>query len=183
MKSKKVLLIIPSLSLPYIALLSSVTTFFSNKNVFFEFIMDTVFQGNGLLLIGSVFVYGIIATLLSIVFFVLALKGKHDAYALSKTALTVKLILIPSYVIIFVLGLLLAISLFTIPFAIGLFLVDCATLFSSGMIAVAASVNATRQGLLDRRIAVIVNILQFFFCIDIVAALILFIELKKSKAQ
>ena len=183
MNSKKLPLLIPSLLLPYVALFSLVTVFFSNKNTFFEFIMDSVFQGNGLLLIAAVFVYGFIATLLSIVFFVFALKGKYDAYILSKTALTVKLIMIPSYIIIFILAILLSITLFTIPFAIGLFLVDCATLFSSGIIAVTAAVNATRQGVLDSRTAKIISILQLFFCIDVVAAAILFIKLRKYKQR
>lgn len=98
---------------------------------------------------------------------------------MAKSAMITKLIQVPAYTTILVLGVLLAITAFTIPFSIGLFLFDSLTLFLTGLLTAAAAINAVRQGFVTAMDCVLIMVLQFIFCIDVVASIILYLKLRK----
>jgi len=181
MNKKRIWLAIPAALLPYAALFTLATIFLSTKFDFFEMTMESVFDGNGLYLLLAFFLYCMLATALGAVGFIVGICKKWDAVSLAKFAMIVKLIQIPAYLVIFVLGVLLMITIFTFPFAIGLYFLNCLSLFLSGMWVIAAAINALRQGICKPQEVVWTIIFQFVFCADVIAAIVFYIKLKNKQ--
>ena len=174
---------IPTLLLPYFALFTSATVFLSTKIQFFNLVMGSVFRGNAIYLIAAFIIYCLLAAVLSVVYFIDSLCKKRDSLYLAKYFMIVKLIQVPGYALIFVLGVVCAITIFTIPFSVALFFFDCFSLFLSGLGVVSAVIRAIQQGFFKMKgILWGVLIAQFFFCIDVVAAIILYSILKNHKS-
>ena len=121
MNKKNVWTAIATILLPYLMLLALALIFLSTKLAFFEWIMQFVFWNNALLLILALLFCCIFVAILNVLCFIANIRQKEDALALAKTAMIVKLTQIPAYVLIFVLGVLLLLTIFTIPFTIALF--------------------------------------------------------------
>lgn len=172
-------LTVPTVMLPYLALFALASIFFSTRLPFFEFIMDSVFGGNALNLLAAVLIYCILAASLSIIYFAAGLRKEWDALLLAKSAMIVKLIQVPAYVFIFALGVVFLITLFTIPFSVALFLIDCLTLVLTGLMTVSAVINAIRQGAFKSKEVIWIIILQLVFCADVVSTIVFYNLLKK----
>lgn len=133
---------------------------------------------------GSIFaVFGIsclaccaVAIVCNIIFMVLS--KNQDSKSLLKTVFILKLIHIPSYIIIFILGLMMGLMFFmTFPFIAFLVLIDCITLFLSGMISVFSLIKNITKNCVP---SVIALICQFFFCADIISLFVIRIISKKE---
>lgn len=92
-----------------------------------------------------------------------------------------KLIQIPSYIVIFVLGVLLTITIFTFAFSILMFFFDYLTLIMTGLINSAAVINASRKKAVSFGKNIWIIILQFVFCADVVASIIFYIKIKNIR--
>ena len=178
MSKKNFWMVIPTLLLPYLALFTLATVFFSTKLDFFRYIMEDVFDSNAFYLIGAFIICCIFAAILTVICFAVSVCKKWDALSLAKTMMIIKLIQIPAYVLIFVLGVFLAITIFTVPFSIGLVLFDCFSLCLTGALVIAAAINSMKQGLFKLKEIVWIIILQFFFCADVIATIIFYVKLK-----
>ena len=184
MSEKRIWMIIPTALLPYLGLFTLATIFFSTKCSFFEYIMVSIFRNNALNLIAVLLICCIIATLINIICFVASIRKGWDALSLAKSAMIIKLIHVPAYVLIFVLGILLTLTIFTIPFSVGLFLLDCLTLLLSGLLTTASIINTVRQGVFKAKDIFWIIILQLVFCADVVASIVFYFKLKgKCKIQ
>ena len=172
-------MVIPILLLPYLALFTLATVFLSTKIAFFRYIMESVFGSNALYLIATFILCCIITMVLCIICFALSIYKKWDALSLAKTVMIIKLVQLPAYVLIFVLGVLLTITVFTYPISIGLFLFDCLSLFLTGVLAVSAVINSLIQGAFKLRNVLWIIVLQFVFCADLVSSIIFYVKLKK----
>ena len=97
----------------------------------------------------------------------LIITKNTDPKELLKIALLIKLLHIPTYVLIFIFGAMMGIMFFmTFPIILLLILVDLITLFLSGMISVFAVAKNRRE---LTTAAVIVLLCQFVFCADIIS--------------
>ena len=181
MKKNCIWYILPTALLPYIALGVLAIIFFSAKSPVLDAVMESVFRGNMWYLVAVLLLFCLLAAALSAVYFVRSIRKEYDALQLAKCAMVVKLLQVPAYIAIFVLGVLLVLAIFTIPFALGLFLIDCLTLLLTGLMTVAAAINAVRQGHCKTKETVWVIILQFIFCADVVAAAVFYRKLKNTK--
>ncbi len=112
---------------------------------------------------------GVLALVGNIVFMVLS-RGQ-SASALCKTALILKLIHIPAYTLIFLVGLLVGFMFFmTLPFILFLIAIDGITLFLSGMISVFSLLKQRKN---NRVLCTVGIICQFFFCADVISLIVL----------
>jgi len=179
MNPKRTWLLLPTILLPYVTLLLAATLFLSPYSPAFEFIVDHVFQENALLILAALLAFCLIALAFSITHFILSVRKRMNPVSLAKCAMVIKWIQVPAYLVIFVLGLILAISLFTIPIAIIFILVDCLTLLLTGLVTISAAVIAVRQDILQTKDVLWIILLQFVFCADVLAATILFTRLRK----
>ena len=181
MNGKRIWLILPAALLPYLALISMAVIFYSTEIPICRYLLETVFRDNGLNLILALFAYCMVAAVLSCICFAVSIYQSWDPLSLAKTAMLVKLLQIPAYGLIFLMGVMFMITLFTIPFAIGLLLLDCLSVFLSGLITISAVSNAARQGLMPYRRSLWVILLQFIFCADVIAATVFYFKLKKHR--
>ena len=133
MNKKLFVISVPIVLVPYLALFTLATVFFSTKSPFFKYIMESVFDSNALYLIAALLLYCILTGMLSIVCFFVSIYKKWDAISLAKTAMIMKLAQVPAYVLVFALGALFVITIFTVPISIGLFVIDCLSVFMTGL--------------------------------------------------
>jgi hypothetical protein len=183
MNKKRIFFVIPTVLFPYFALCALAVIFFSTKHPLCEWIMERVFGSNAWSLIGALLLLALLTVALTIICFVKCICNSWDAVSMAKTAMIVKLTQVPAYVLIFILGVLFVITLFTIPFTFGLYLLDCLTLALTGFLTLAAVICAIRQGLCTWKECIWVVILQFIFCGDVVASILFFRMLKKRIPQ
>lgn len=172
MSAMRRLLLLSATIFPYTVLIAMWLIFSSSK------IMDTVFQGNAWLLIGVVCLFLVAAFSLCIVDFLMCVFKPLNTVSLAKSVLTVKLLQIPAYLAIFVLGALSMITIFTIPFTIAFVFIDIATIIMTGMMGNASVIVAFRENKLSKCEATVFSVLQYIFCVDVVASIVLFAKLK-----
>jgi hypothetical protein len=183
MNKKCFWLLLPCILLPYFTLLLVAIVFLSTDLAVFEFIMDRVFQENGLYILVVLLIFCLLAVVFSITYVVLSIRKKWNPVSLAKCAMLIKWIQVPAYAAIFTLGLIFAITLFTIPIAIIFVLVDCLTLLLTGLLTISAAVVAVRQGIFQTKDVLWIVILQFVFCADVLAATAFYRKLKKRAQQ
>ena len=181
MNIKKIWLVLPAVFIPYAVIIDMVIIFFSTKNPIARFIMESIFMNSIFPMLWALFFYIAIASALVILCFIACIVRNWNALSMAKTAMIIKLLQIPTYVVIFVLSLFLTLTIFTYPIAFMLFLVDCLTLTLSGLLNIAAVVLADRQNTLSYRKTFWIIISQLIFCADVVASIAFFIMLKKKK--
>jgi hypothetical protein len=182
MNRRNIWLIIPSALLPCVLLLTLVVIFFSGSLPFPDEYLGlyTIF-GQGVIL--HFFVYALVSVPLAVTCFVLCITKKYDSLSIAKTAMIIKLAQIPVFIVIFVLGVLFFITIFTMAFSFVMFLVDVCTVFATGLLTLAAVINASKSGEIPIKRSFWVIILQCVFCLDVVAAVIFYIQLKNERRR
>ena len=180
MTRKRIGWILPAVVLPYVALLCMAVVFL--RNPVSTWFMKWIFQNNGLLLLAFFAVFALLSILLSVLCFVMSLRQQWDPISLAKTAMIVKLIQIPAYLIVFVIGVLMILSIFTFAFSVLLWVMDCVTLVLTGMLSVAAAIIGNRKQLLSNKETIMFSLLQLVFVADVVATIVLYRKLAKQEA-
>jgi len=94
--------------------------------------------------------------------------------------MVIKLVHIPAYVAIFILGFAFLLTIFTFVFSIFLFILDVMTIFLTGVIGLSGVIRGYFEKKLSMKSAVIHGILQFVFCVDVISAIIVYRKAKKS---
>ena len=183
MNKKLFVIFVPIVLVPYLALFTFGTVFFSTKIPFFYYIMESVFDSNALYLIAALLLYCLLTGVLSIVFFFVSLYKKWNTISLAKTAMIMKLAQIPAYVLIFVLGAVFVITIFTIPFSIILFLIDCLSVFITGLFVISSVIATIRNNTFTLKEVIWVILLQFVFCADVISSVIFYIKLERANQQ
>jgi len=141
--------------------------------------MEPVFSNNGLLLIAALLVLYIAALICSLSIFIKSLVTKRNARELLRLNLVIKLVHIPAYVIIFILGLAFMITIFTFAISIVLMILDVMTIFLSGLIGLSGVIRGYSEEKISMKSATIHGILQFVFCLDVISAVIVYRRVKK----
>ena len=176
---KRMWLLIPAALIPYISL-GAVVFILNSTQPVFSWIMDRIFSDNGLIFAAVILLICLVAAALGIIGFVKSIREQWDAIPMAKTVMWIKLCQIPAYVAIFVLGMIMAITIFTIPFAIALFLLDCLALTVTGLLNFSAVLAACREGKTTWKKSWWVAALQMVFCADVVASVIFYFCLQRS---
>lgn len=163
----KKLLLIPVIIFPYLLALGVLLS-----NLFPEDIAPIVF---GIFII----LFALATPICNIIFMILS--RKDDPCDLIRTAFLVKLVHIPAYIIVFILGVVAAFMIFmTLPLILMLILFDCIVLFFSSSISVFALAKNIKN---NKLLSVAALICQFFFCADVISLLVLNNIMKKLAHQ
>ena len=174
--TKYYLLSLPVMAFPYL-MIAGLGCMYSNT------IMECVFFSNGFLLLGALALCAVVCALFAIgVGTGLAAGGQSGACA-AKLCMIVKLVQIPAYVAIFVLGVMFSITIFGVAFVVLFVLIDCAAIAMSGFMSACTLFKCCRQKLLPLGSAVAFGIGQFVFCADVVLAVIIYVNLKKETGK
>ena len=108
---------------------------------------------------------------------------RKPAEELLKIAFIIKAVHIPTYILIFILCVLMGLMFFmTFPFILFLIFIDLVTLWISGMISVYSIAKSLKEsGLCSKSLLIIAMVCQFFFCADIISLFVVRIAITKRK--
>jgi len=173
-KYKKVpfLLLLPLL-FPYIILFSLIC-------IFTNTLMEKIFHNNGLYLILLLIITYVIALFSSIIFCIKSILIRINSQELLHINMIIKLIQIPAYILIFIFSLLCFLTIFTMGISIVLMIFDCMAILLTGIIGLAGITRCLIENKLPKKTVVIYGILQFVFCIDIIASIKIYNKIKKA---
>lgn len=118
------------------------------------------------------------------VIFACLLKAKRIDFSsveLAKANMIMRVSQIPAYIVIFIMGVMCLITIFTIGISLALVLLDCMAIFISGIIGVVAVWQNYEDGTASVKQAVVLSICQFIFCIDVIGGIMLYIKAKNTK--
>ncbi len=177
MSKKSIVYFIMLAVTPYLAVIPLLLTFVGSDELW------QVFGNNAYNLFIHVALFIILTGILTAVCFVLSLKNKWDAYALVKTMAIIKLIHIPAYIAIFIVGAFCALTVFSLPFTILLAVFDYLLLVMSGLMTSSAVILAVNQNPQLSKKYYLLIIFQFVYCVDVVATWIFYLNLKKEKGK
>jgi hypothetical protein len=158
---------------PYLILLALVCIFTQN------IIMEKVFQNNTLYLVLLLIILYIFALIFTIIVFIKNIILKQDSQKLLKINMTIKLIHIPAYVLIFFASLLSFMTIFTMGFSIAFFVFDCMTIFLTGLIGLSGLIRCLIENKLPKKTIILNAILLFVFCLDVISSIIIYKKIKK----
>lgn len=168
---KKYFLILPCAVFPYSLL-------FAMYCIFSGFLMDSVFENNAFTLLFYLLIFFLVSLLCNLFFLVLSIVNRWDAKQVSFINMLVKLVQIPAYLLIFILGCLFMLTIFTYVFSIFFVLFDCLAIFLTGLLGVASVVRCYSEGKNSKAFSVVNGIFQFIFCADVISAIVVFIKSK-----
>lgn len=90
-------------------------------------------------------------------------------------------VMIPAYVIHFILGMLgLMMSIWGIGFILWAVVIDLITIFLTGLVGMSAAICSCKDKVLSKKGAVWYSFLSFIYCIDVITALVGFFIVRKA---
>lgn len=145
--------------------------------------MEFIFQNNIYLGLFYLFIFWSIALISAIIISGNSVSNKRDAVELAWVNMIIKLVQIPAYLFIFVVGLVCMITIFTFMISFFLMLLDCAAIILSGLIGVSAIKRSKEEGILSGKEMIFHGILQFIFCGDVVSSILVFRKVKRVTSR
>ena len=147
-------------------------------SLFHTTLMKYLFHNNIYIGIFYICIFWLISFINAILFCIKNVIYEKNALELAKINMTIKLIQIPAYLFLFIIGIACMFTIFTFAISFILLALDCASIFLSGLIGVSAVKQNYTDSILSIKQAIFYSILQFIFCIDVICCVVLF---KKSK--
>ena len=172
---KKFILLLPGLLCPYILLIL----------MFCFFIINSSFIGENLPVVLLSFAALIVISIIcSLIYVVLGLCRKWDSRETAFISLLIKVLQIPSYVLIFGIGCIFILTIFTYAISFILVIFDCLTIFITGLTGLLSVTRCYRDGKLTKLFAFVCGFCQFIFCIDVISAAVVYVKARsKSKPE
>lgn len=164
---KRYLKVAPIILFPYLIVIALVCLF---KGYFIE----SIFQNNIFLLLLVLFIMFGVALANAIIVFISNIAKKKDSLEILKVNMVVKLIHIPAYLFIFVIGWSCMLTIFTFAVTIILMILDGLTITLSGLIGLSGVIRSLSEMRITKKTAIIYAILQFVFCADVISSILLF---------
>lgn len=149
--------------------------------LFTGLLMDSVFQNNAIYLVLTLLIIYVITFFCSVAVFIISLVKKRKALDVLKKNMIIKLIHIPAYVFIFIIGLACMFTIFTAGITIVLMILDEMTIVISGLIGLGCIIRSLREDKISIKVAVINGILQFVFCADVISSIIIYRTVKATE--
>lgn len=174
---KKYLKILPLVLHPYLNYIW-VVSWFLLMNIDID--SDIVTTAMLVLFFGSLAIFYIYITAISMASIVKAAKGTQSACDSAKMNLLIKGCQIPAYVINFLVGMLSPLAgHFGIIAGVFIVIADVIAIFMSGLFSISCAVAFRKANLHSTVLSVITGILSFTFCIDVAVAIYYFIRTSK----
>ncbi len=119
---------------------------------------------------------------LAILCAVLAVKSKNTPYQIAKMNLLLKATQIPAYIIYFALGVFsVFLSVWGIGILLAIILIDLLTIILTGINSIGCTIRLKKDTVISKRMAIILGICSFLYCVDIVVAIIYVVLSKKHE--
>lgn len=111
----------------------------------------------------------------------LSVYKSRDFRELALFNMIIKLLHIPAYLILFFIGFAGLLSIKFVAITLIVFLYDCCVMLLSGLVGISAALRAKAEGRINTGWTVFFCISSFVFCIDVILAVVLFIEANNKK--
>ena len=145
--------------------------------------MEAVFDNSAITVLFALIAVYITALLCSAVVIITSLVKKREAQDLLRVNMIIKLIHVPAYIIIFIIGMIGLITIFTMGISLALMILDVMTIFLTGVIGLGGVIRAYKETKLSKKSAIIHGILQFVFCADVFSSVIVYRRVKRKDVQ
>lgn len=127
---------------------------------------------------------GILCGILGIISSIVCFAKGDDPLAMARTAMTVKLCLLPAYIVLFGVGFMFFCGgVFTMAFLVATIVADYCVLLITGLFNTFAILRAVQDGKIPFKGNVRYILLQVIYCADVVASVIFFRKLKKLYSE
>ena len=163
---------------PYLTISTFLILVLSSSVSFCKYIIESIFQNNALLIILFIIFYCLLVLILTSISFIRIILKNHNPLLVAKHAMTIKLVQIPSYILIFLFGTILFANVFTALFAILFYFIDCLTIFMTGLLATSSIIVLIKKNEAKLKDNIWLIIFQYVFCIDVIASIFLYNKLK-----
>lgn len=170
-KMKKILLV-PCALFPYVLL-------FNVFCIYTDFLMEEVFQNFILVMILYLFIYVIFVLICNIAYIIICKTKNIEPKEIAKANMIIKMVQIPGYIAVFILGLICLITIFTIGFSFFFFLYDCISIFLTGIVGASAIFAAKNKNEKLSIPNILLLLTEFVFCIDIFSSVVLYSRIGK----
>lgn len=120
----------------------------------------------------------IVSLICNAIFLVLSIDKKWDCKKVTLFNMVIKIVQIPAYIAVFLLGALSFSTLFTMGLAVAFFLFDCASIFLTGLIGITSVIRCYTDRIISKRFSIVNGLLQFVFCADVISSIIIFVQAK-----
>lgn len=142
--------------------------------------VNNVRAETALICTGAIF----IITAMNCIFNILSVKrNRWSAKSLSLIGMIVKLIHIPAYVLLFIVGAGGVVFIHLIAVSVIIFIYDCITILLSGNIVLLAILRAKAENRIKTIPAVMFSVSSYVFCIDIITSVLLYFYIKNKEEQ
>ena len=148
-------------------------------SLFYTTLMKYFFHNNIYIGIFYIGILWIIALVNAIFICIKNIINNKNTLETAKVNMIIKIMQIPAYLFIFVIGLICMFTIFTFGISFLLIILDCASIFLTGIVGVSAVKCDYKEKILSSKELFIYSILQFVFCADVISAIILY---QKSKS-
>ena len=156
----------------YSIVIGLMTMFGSHYSNFFKILFEKIILDYYAFFI---LIYGIILLVLNIIYCLKSWNNQEDNV---KIYFINKIIQIPAYTFIFLAGLLFFVSFLGMPMAILLFIIDLFSIVLTGIFSLPIFNQIRKKGIINKKIQIIYSIFSFIFCIDVMIAIIVYIQKK-----
>ncbi|HEX3017860.1 MAG TPA: hypothetical protein VHP31_08420 [Caproicibacter sp.] len=143
--------------------------------------METIFHNDIFCGLLYLLIFYAAALVCSVATFIIGLVKKWNPQELLHINMVIKLIHIPAYILIFIIGLVCLLTIFTFAISIVLMILDSMTIFLSGLIGLGGIIRSYSENKLSKKAAVMHGILQFVFCADVISSIIVYRKVKIAK--
>ncbi len=144
----------------------------SDKSEIITWIWKHLFHNSVFVPLILLLLFGAVMYILNIIFMIQTRNDCFHATDLARTNMIVKLIQIPAYIFIFIIGILCMVMIFTIGISFVLMLLDALSIGLTGLFSIAAFQNLNREGMITKKAQFIYSIASFLFCVDVIIAII-----------
>ena len=174
--------ILPAINIvfPYSVLGFLIVMFNFSKSIMLDMLKD-IMGFDPYACIGGIFLWFLGCLACNIIYMHDMIKNRHDAKVFLKQYMIIKCAQIPAYVLIFCIGVLCLITIFTMPFSFILWVCDCQGVLLTGLLGVAVSVRAYQEGMIKKSTAILCGMGSFIFCLDVIIAVVLYRGLSVNK--
>lgn len=178
---KKYILLIPTLLFPYAILLVLISLFTSSNVPAFSEMWEKLFDNNAFVALGIILIVFVILLIINVSYVVVSLKNKWRSREMSKTLLILKLIQVPAYIGIFIIGLLCMLTVFTIPIALFLVFLDYLCILLTGILMIPTIIRSYKENCISQVESIVYIILSFCLNLDVIVSIMTFVRCKSKK--
>ena len=151
--------------------------------IFSGFLIKDVFQNNAYFCLLILILIWVVALICAVSICTVSLIKKWDFVELSRVNMLIKTISIPAYVAIFVIGVACMFTIFTFAISFALMILDVMAILLSGLIGLCAVKRCCDGKALSANKMIPYCVLQFVFCADVVASIIVYRKARRKPAN